>query len=1133
MEAYGNLIARLDDFIRKYYRNRMLQGLYLSGFLLISLFVFVAILEYFGRFSTNIRTFIFYTYLLAFAGLISYYVLIPIFQLFKIGKIISHKQAAQIIGTHFADVKDKLLNTLELKEMHAQTGNALVAAAIDQRIKDLRPVPFTRAIDTSRTKRFAKLFFPPVGIVVILLLIKPTLLTSSANRIVKYNEEFEIPAPFTFTLDPKTPNAVIQGADLGLNVSVSGEELPQHAYIEVNGNRFKLDKKNKTQYSYQLTDLQQNTKVRFFADGFYSKPYSIEVLEKPVITGFDVQLVYPKQTGKQPEKLANAGELVVPEGTRVTWIFKTEHTGKLLFRLNNSTEIVNGNEGTFTLSKTIQTTSKYAVIGANNKVQGKDTISYAITTIPDNHPSIEAQMSVDSLNPENVYFAGNMADDYGFSKLQFRFRRIEAGKTTPVETANIKFEQKSLRQSFFHFINLNALGLKPGEKVEFWFEVWDNDAFSGPKSSRTSILEFKEPTREEAEQQEDKNNSEIEKRLDNAIKEARKIRQETDKLNKKLLDKKELSWDDQKKMKELAERQQKLTQDIQEAKKLDQENRRDQLRTDEPISETILEKQRAVQEMFDKLLNEELKQLMEELKKLMEQQNKEKFNEDVKKFQFDNKELEKELDRMQEMLKQAQFEEKFEQTANELEKLAKEQEKLSEESLKKGADPEEIKKKQDELNKKFDELDKKLEDLEKQNQELEKPNEIGDLNQESGDVKQDQQQSSSKLQKKDKKGASENQQKAANQMKRMADKMKQDMQESQQEQLEEDMAALRMLLENLIRFSFNQERLIDDLTENPSYSPAYVRIGQDQRKLQDDAKMIEDSLFSLSKRAPQIGSYINKEIAELNRNMESSVKALADRNTAEARARQQYVMTHTNNLAVMLSESFKQMQQQMQEQQKKKGSGSGSCNKPGQGKPGQGKKSSMGSVRKMQEELNKQLQEMRKGQKPGGKEGQKPGQKPGQPGQSGMPGNDGQPSSSDFAKAVAKQEAIRREIQKMTEQLRREGKSGLGDLDKLQKEMEKTEEELVNKQLSPETLKRQQEILTRLLEAEKAEQEREQDNKRESKSATQTPPTPPAAFEEFQKNKQKELELFRTVNPELNPFFKQKVEEYFRRLNNQ
>lgn len=86
--------------------------------------------------------------------------------------------------------------------------------------------------------------------------------------------------------------------------------------------------------------------------------------------------------------------------------------------------------------------------------------------------------------------------------------------------------------------------------------------------------------------------------------------------------------------------------------------------------------------------------------------------------------------------------------------------------------------------------------------------------------------------------------------------------------------------------------------------------------------------------------------------------------------------------------------------------------------------------------------------------------------------------SEGLAKLAAQQEALRRELQKAADKMNKDGKQGNGGLSKLAEEMEKTENDLVNKMITQETLRRQQEILTRLLEAEKAERERELDKKR-------------------------------------------------------
>jgi TRAP-type uncharacterized transport system fused permease subunit len=110
---------------------------------------------------------------------------------------------------------------------------------------------------------------------------------------------------------------------------------------------------------------------------------------------------------------------------------------------------------------------------------------------------------------------------------------------------------------------------------------------------------------------------------------------------------------------------------------------------------------------------------------------------------------------------------------------------------------------------------------------------------------------------------------------------------------------------------------------------------------------------------------------------------------------------------------------------------------------------------------------------------------------------------------------------------------GSPSLDPIMEDMDKVETQLVNKQLSNEMLKRQQEILTRLLEAERAEREREMDNERRAEMARQTEKTLPPALEEYMKKREAEIESYRTASPVLRPYYKFLVEEYYNALKNQ
>ena len=150
-DNYQLLIHKLDQFIRKYYLNRLVRGSLYSVGLILGAFLASSLLEYFFYFDTTGRKALFFSFLgLSFVSL-GYWVFNPLFRYFRLGKAISHEQAAVIIGQHFGDVKDKLLNILQLKLQSDQlTDKELILASIDQKSEEIRPVPFQAAINLTQ-----------------------------------------------------------------------------------------------------------------------------------------------------------------------------------------------------------------------------------------------------------------------------------------------------------------------------------------------------------------------------------------------------------------------------------------------------------------------------------------------------------------------------------------------------------------------------------------------------------------------------------------------------------------------------------------------------------------------------------------------------------------------------------------------------------------------------------------------------------------------------------------------------------------------------------------------------------------------------------------------------------------------
>ena len=139
--------------------------------------------------------------------------------------------------------------------------------------------------------------------------------------------------------------------------------------------------------------------------------------------------------------------------------------------------------------------------------------------------------------------------------------------------------------------------------------------------------------------------------------------------------------------------------------------------------------------------------------------------------------------------------------------------------------------------------------------------------------------------------------------------------------------------------------------------------------------------------------------------------------------------------------------------------------------------------------------------------------------------------SQQLAQMAQQQAALREALQQLADELgggnTEDGKLAK-ELREIADQMDKTEEDIVNKRLTEETLKRQEEILTRLLEAQDADRQRKTDNERQSNTADAQQREMPPALEEYLRKRQAELDQYKTVAPELKPYYKQLVEEYFR-----
>jgi hypothetical protein len=1172
-EGIKPIYDNLASFKRKYYLNLFIRGTILTFSLVLVYFIIAALLEYNLWMSKGARLLVFSSFIALVLFCIYRFLKLPLrWWIYKRG--LGQAESAQMVGQYFPTIGDRLLNLLQLAELPMTS--ELAQAGIAQKSRVMQGISFEQAIDLRENRKYLKYFAVPFLLMGVLWVVDQNIFTQGTKRIVQFNTEFSPEAPFKFTI-PNGNLTAFFNEDFTLNLNLDGDVIPESAYIVSGRQRLKMEQVKPGEFAYTFERIQAPMTFQFEASGFFSSNYDIEILNRPELTELKIDLAFPRYLARKPEQLTNTGNLEIPEGTKVTWTIGGAHanSASIGFGGGEETPMQLIGDQIFTYGNNFSDPQDYWISLENDRAKNKDKIAYSIRVIKDQSPDIVVDHVRDSVLFKTVLLGGSVSDDYGLTALELRYHIVKEGRSKPTEEKKVSLglNSQSNQQSFFYQWVLDSLHLKPGDQLNYYLQVWDNDGVNGHKSTKSSMYVFALPGEGEMKAEISKSQAATQGKVDRSLNKAKELRESVEQAQQKLRGKQNLDWQDKKMLEDLVQQKSGLDQLINELQK---ENRvldeKKNAFSDEE-NQRIKEKSEQIQKLMDQLLDEETKKLFEELEKLLkENSDPSQIQRMLEKMDRKGNNLEKELQRALELMKQMNREYKLERAIEELKEQTEKQEQLRKETdmldnknnkdfkdLKDGKqkdleqqkdstkdgqkdsdqkdgdnkDQDNSQKNQDNknqddktagdqkngdnknsdqknddqnsdksLDERQDDLSKEFEQFEKDVEELNKLDE--EMDEESGapskeemeQVKDAQEQSKQSLQNGKSKQSSQQQQKAIKQMKQMQQNM-QNMQSSMEMEMDmQNLEALRQIIHGLIKLSYDQESLMKEFVPIQQTDPRYIQLGQDQLKIKDDAKILEDSLLALSKKDAFMSSVVTKEVGELNSHMDKAVENVRERRKGNAGTEMQLSMTSINNLALMLKDHFDMMQQMMANAMKM----------PGKGKKGKQKGQQM-NLGKMQQQINERIQQMKKS------------------------GIDGREMSEELARVAAEQERIRRALQEMQEKLRQQGgKVPGGDLPG---KMEQTEMDLVNKQITEQTIRRQQEIMTRLLETEKSLREQNMDDERKGETAKDYDKEIPRAFEEYLRLKEKEVELLKTVPPKLYPYYKKEVNDYFKRIGTQ
>ena len=1017
---------RLRRFISKHYRVKILQGSAITGSIALAVFgcLFLAGNAFhLGRGAGNAFS-IAGIAVTAIAGV--WFILRPLAQRLGIIRGLNFRDASRIIQEKHKSIEDRIVNIIELASEGRDTGNLLYDYAIAQKAGDIENFNFGEAVSLRKLWNFLIRLGLLILVISAVVVLWPDFVKKGIGQVWFSGSG----NPMSGTVQFKVLNDTLEvesGEDYLLRFTVTAILGTEHAGIAIGGNTEPAEKKGDT-FEYLFRAVNSDVAFRITADGATSEEFILKLLKKPEMAGIRMKLVPPAYTGVESSVVDGDGNAEVPAGTSVIWTIRTIYTDSLEFSTGEGQAELNGKGNNWTFNKTIDRNTEYEFICRN--INGLFTAyPFKITIVKDLYPSVDIAESRDTTVSSDIYVQGVIQDDYGFSKLE-----VIANKNGKEIVNEIKIRGNGIYEEFYCTLIPDSIN------TEYYFRIWDNDRITGPKYTDSRKLTLKTISKKELESVNnilsDSIKGDVNKGMDAIEKLEKKISQF--KMEQVAGDLK--PWEIDERMKELNQLKKEVTDYLNNISKANKEFTENEEMIN--FDEQLTEKAKQIQELMQNLLDDEMKELIKQLDELAKEFNAQKAEELTDKLEMNLEKLKEQMDMSLELFKKYNMEKDLMKQVDQLNKMADSVENATEERKEESST----------LKEEFKKWEQNFEKNLEQDKELKKPMGLDSLKQERDEARQD----AEELQKKESGGNSRSQKaKAASSLRKLAKKMGDNLGMKDGEGEFIDLEDLRQIRNALNDFSKKQEELNSRILNTNTVNAAYNQVIREQKELQDKFGGIRDSLRSMGYKQPVITRIIGSEMFHVETSMKNLFESYTGNRVSVVRVEQNKIMSEVNSMAVKLDELVESMKDS-------KGTGKGEKGFTDRKKPKQGESKGsekMGKARSQQESLKDQLKSAIEKMKQGGA---------------------GKKERGDLARMLGEREMMRKALEKVLQ----DGGLGMDAREKANQAlnmMKEVEKDIIYNRLGDQTLQKDNLIRTRLLEAENAEKERENDNRRESK----------------------------------------------------
>ena len=286
------------------------------------------------------------------------------------------------------------------------------------------------------------------------------------------------------------------------------------------------------------------------------------------------------------------------------------------------------------------------------------------------HPRGQADLNEEMIQP----LVFELADDYGVLYLRLNFRRIRSsgveGEPQTLTLASWRKGEPPAHVLQQYNWDLNSLGLLPEDEVAYSLTVFDNDIVSGPKAASTAEYRIRFPSLEEIFDREQNRQEQITTDLRELEQQGEQIQEQVKKLNEAIERGEQLQWEDNQQLSRAVQQQREM---LEQVKKLseDLQQSMEQMQRGEMMSSELLEKMQKVQQLMAEVATDELKEMMGRIQQSIERMDQKALEEAMAKFEVSQEEILQKLEKTLALLERLKLEQKLDNLVRETEEIAR------------------------------------------------------------------------------------------------------------------------------------------------------------------------------------------------------------------------------------------------------------------------------------------------------------------------------------------------------------------------------------------------------------------------------------------------------------------------------